>query len=112
DGHEAVALAREHRPALMLLDVSMPRMDGLEALAEVRAVSPETRVLMFSGFSEEGLADRARELGATDYLQKSASPEDLISRMHAALGAPGGTRAGPVEEAAPDPNPSVSSEQV
>lgn len=112
DGHEAVALAREHRPALMLLDVSMPRMDGLEALAEVRAVSPETRVLMFSGFSEEGLADRARELGATDYLQKSASPEDLISRMHAALGTPGGTRAEPVEEVAPDPNPSVSSEQV
>src|SRR5690242_11852764 len=48
DGAAAVELAGRHRPALMLLDVSMPGMDGLEALPKVRRASPETRVVMYS----------------------------------------------------------------
>ena len=59
DGAEAVELAKEHRPALMLLDVSMPGTDGLEALPRVVEESPDTRVVMFTGFEEHGLAERA-----------------------------------------------------
>src|SRR3954447_26268952 len=75
NGREAVELAAQHRPAMLLLDVSMPVMDGFEALPRVRAASPETRVVLFSGFEEEGLAQRARELGAAAFIEKSTSVE-------------------------------------
>ena len=81
DGHDAVALAEKLTPALMLLDVSMPDMDGLEALPEVRRVSPGTRVVMFSGFDEQGLADRARDLGAAAFLEKSVPVDDLVNEL-------------------------------
>jgi PAS domain S-box-containing protein len=81
DGDDAVDLARLHRPDLMLLDVSMPRRDGLSALPLVREASPGTRVVMFSGFDEEGLADHARDLGASDFVQKSAPLDELVDRL-------------------------------
>ena len=81
DGAEAVALAGEHRPALMLLDVSMPGVDGLEALPRVLQASPTTRVVMFSGFEEQGLVEKTRELGAVAFIEKSASLDTLIQRL-------------------------------
>ena len=81
DGAEAVALAGEHRPALMLLDVSMPDVDGLEALPRVLQASPTTRVVMFSGFEEQGLVEKTRELGAVAFIEKSASLDTLIQRL-------------------------------
>ncbi|HYF72956.1 MAG TPA: PAS domain S-box protein [Nocardioides sp.] len=81
NGVEAVAAARELRPALLLLDVSMPVMDGLEALPRVLEASPRTRVVMYSGFSEEGLAQRARELGAVAFLEKSTSLDQLADQL-------------------------------
>ncbi len=87
DGAEAVALARKHRPALMLLDVSMPGMDGLEALPQVLAVSPTTRVVVYTGFEERGLAERARQLGAAAFLEKSTPVDSLVDRLLAVLGA-------------------------
>lgn len=71
NGGEAMVLAHEHNPTLMLLDTSMPVLDGLEALPLVLAVSPETKVIVFTGFEERGLAERARELGAIDFIEKS-----------------------------------------
>jgi PAS domain S-box-containing protein len=81
DGLEAVALAAEHRPALMLLDVSMPGMDGLTALARVLDVSPGTRVVLYSGFEEHGLAERATALGAAAFIEKSTPIDTLIDRL-------------------------------
>ena len=86
DGAAAVELAVQHRPALMLLDVSMPGMDGLEALPRVRRASPETRVVMFSGFDEAGLATRTARLGASAFIQKAGSFDDLAAELHAILG--------------------------
>ncbi|KRA38666.1 MULTISPECIES: PAS domain S-box protein [unclassified Nocardioides] len=80
DGGAAMLLAHEHTPTLMLLDTSMPVMDGLEALPLVLAVSPETKVIVYTGFDERGLADRARELGATDFIEKS-TPIDRLSGL-------------------------------
>lgn len=97
DGAAAIELAARWRPDLLLLDVSMPGVDGLAALREVRATAPETAVVMYSGFEEQGLADRARELGAAAYLQKSGSlatlVDDLLAalRGHEAAPAPAGT---------------------
>ena len=81
DGAQAVALAREHQPALMLLDVSMPGMDGLAALPRVLEVSPSTRVVLYSGFEEQGLAGEAQRLGAAAFIEKSSPIDSLSDRL-------------------------------
>lgn len=91
-GQDAIALVRRHCPDLLLLDVSMPEMDGLEALPHVRAASPDTVVVMYTGFDEGGLAHRARALGATALIEKSAAtdalPEQLAAIVRGAAGSP------------------------
>jgi PAS domain S-box-containing protein len=91
DGTDAVDLARRLQPDAMLLDVSMPGLDGLAALPQVLEASPKTRVVMFSGFDEEPLALRALELGATSYLTKTSSLDDVVAELVQAV-AHGGDR--------------------
>lgn len=86
DGAEAVALAKENQPSLMLLDVSMPGTDGLEALPQVLAVSPSTRVVLYSGFEEQGLVERAEQLGAAAFIEKSLPIDSLVDRLLAVHG--------------------------
>ncbi|HET6817048.1 MAG TPA: PAS domain S-box protein [Mycobacteriales bacterium] len=81
-GLEAVALSAQHLPDVVLLDVSMPRMDGLEALPRIATVSPQTKVVMYSGFDERGLASRAMQLGAVGFLEKSVPIDELADRLH------------------------------
>ena len=85
DGEEAIGLAHRLEPSLLLLDTSMPTMDGIEALPAILALSPETRVVMFTGFEDQGLAARARELGAADFIEKSIQLEELPGRLMLAL---------------------------
>jgi PAS domain S-box-containing protein len=96
DGEQAVELAARLRPALMLLDVSMPGTDGLEALPRVLEASPGTRVVMFSGFEENGLVDRALALGAAAFVEKSIPVDLLIDRLLKVVGE-AGTGADPFE---------------
>jgi len=86
DGSDAIGLAYRHEPDLMLLDTSMPEMDGLEALPAILTLAPDTRVVMFTGFEEHVLADRARDLGAVDFVEKSVHIEDLPDRLWRVLG--------------------------
>ena len=65
----------------MLLDVSMPKMDGLETLPSILAVRPETAVVMFSGFGGTHLATEIEELGAIDFIEKSIPLEQLPERL-------------------------------
>jgi PAS domain S-box-containing protein len=88
NGLDAVALAAEHRPDLMLLDVSMAGMDGLEAIPLVATASPKTKIVMFSGFDEAGLAERAISFGASAFIQKADPIADLPDRLLALVGAP------------------------
>ncbi|MBM7516717.1 hybrid sensor histidine kinase/response regulator [Nocardioides nitrophenolicus] len=81
DGGAALLLAHQHQPDLVLLDTSMPVLDGLECLPLLLAVSPESRVVMYTGFQAAGLADRARELGASDFVEKSAPLDTLVERL-------------------------------
>lgn len=85
DGTEAVGLAFQHQPSLLLLDLSMPVMDGLEALPGILAVSPATQVVVFSGFEEGGLAQSAQELGAVGFIEKSLPIDQLPAALLAAL---------------------------
>ena len=102
NGADAVALAREHRPDLMLLDVSMPGADGLEALPQVLAASPSTRVVLFSGFEEQGLVEKAEHLGAAAFIEKSAPVDSLADRLLDAA-APAAKPGAALEEAAEEP---------
>jgi PAS domain S-box-containing protein len=92
DGEDALVLASEHQPSLMLLDVSMPGTDGLEALPRILDASPGTRVVLYSGFEEQGLVEKALELGAAAFIEKSTPLEDVVGRLLAAAteGAPDG----------------------
>ena len=88
-GEDAVALVAEHRPDLLLLDIAMPRMNGLEALPEVREASPETAVVILSGFEEARLGQRAREGGASAYVEKRTPPDRLVDHLLTVLGCQG-----------------------
>ncbi|NED97726.1 PAS domain S-box protein [Phytoactinopolyspora alkaliphila] len=83
DGAEAVGLAYQHEPDLLLLDMSMPTMDGLDALRGILAVSPDTRVIVYSGFDGHGIAERARELGAVAFFEKSVPVDELAGKIMA-----------------------------
>lgn len=91
DGREGVALAHEHRPDIVLLDLSMPGMDGLEALPQILRVSPGTKVAILSGLREERLVRQALAAGAVDFILKGASPSEIVERLQAI--APGAGRA-------------------
>ena len=85
DGAEAVELAREHRPDLAVLDISMPRMTGLQAARELRRRTPETRLLMLSMHDNEQYFFEALKAGASGYVLKSAADEDLVTACRAAM---------------------------
>ncbi|MET1061612.1 MAG: PAS domain S-box protein [Aeromicrobium sp.] len=88
DGTEAIGLAHQHRPELMLLDLSMPSMDGLQALPGILAVSPTTKVVVFTGFEEHGLDREARHMGAAALIEKSSSLDDVVQQLLRVLEAP------------------------
>jgi YesN/AraC family two-component response regulator len=78
DGVEAVQRATELQPDLVMLDLAMPRMDGLEALPLIRAAVPGVRVIVLSGFSQGALADKAIGAGADHYVVKGGSIRALL----------------------------------
>jgi diguanylate cyclase (GGDEF)-like protein len=85
DGWEAVFQARRHQPDIVLLDMAMPKMDGLDALPNIRAVSPSCRVLAISASDDEGLVAAATRRGAAGFIDKVRDIADLDSKMQLAL---------------------------
>lgn len=83
DGHEAVEQVRGHRPDVALLDIRMPRLDGLHAAAEIRRVSAGTAVMMLTTFSEDEYIARALGGGASGFVLKSGDPYELIAGVRA-----------------------------
>jgi two-component system cell cycle sensor histidine kinase/response regulator CckA len=83
DGHEAVRefKADPRRFAAVLLDLTMPGLDGAEVLRVIRAVQPKTRVLMMSGFSEQDVLNRLRGLGEVAILRKPFTQDTLLARI-------------------------------
>jgi DNA-binding NarL/FixJ family response regulator len=81
NGREAVARAAELQPDVVLLDVAMPEMDGLEALPRIKEVAPGSCVVMLSAFDTTQLRHRARELGAAACLRKMETPTDIAEAV-------------------------------
>lgn len=78
DGSEVVELVRRHRPDVALLDIRMPRFDGLSAAAELAAVAPDVAVIMLTTFDEDEYVAQALAVGAKGFLLKAADPRELI----------------------------------
>jgi two-component system, NarL family, response regulator DevR len=83
DGREAVERARAHRPDIVLMDVRMDGMDGIEACREVRSELPETRVLMLTSFAEEETVVAAVMAGASGYVLKNVARARLLESLRA-----------------------------
>lgn len=79
DGEEALKIVEQGLPDLILLDMKMPKMDGLEFLRHMEKVAPQARVIVFSNQDVQAEIDEAFRLGAKRYLLKSwAAPQDLV----------------------------------
>lgn len=87
DGEAALQLVRDEHPDVCVLDVMMPKLGGLEVLAQLRAdpATAETRVIMLTARGQDADVDRGFELGAHDYVTKPFSPKELRRRVHAQL---------------------------
>ncbi|MFI0264570.1 response regulator [Streptomyces sp. NPDC017056] len=83
DGHEAVGAAREHRPAVALVDIQMPRLDGIAAAARIYRDLPDTAVIMLTTFGEDRFIAQALKAGASGFLLKADDPRELLSGVHA-----------------------------
>jgi DNA-binding NarL/FixJ family response regulator len=77
DGRQAVALAKKLRPAVVLMDIAMPRLNGLEATRQVLQALPATKVLMLSAHSDDAYVKNATESGAVGFLLKQTSAHDV-----------------------------------
>jgi len=86
DGRELLSRVREDRPAIALVDLSMPLLDGFEAIRRIPAVSPATRVIVLSMHGDARYADRAGRLGAWAYLTKDEAPDRLIDVVRRVAG--------------------------
>jgi NarL family two-component system response regulator LiaR len=81
DGEQAVALARQLRPDVILLDMVMPRKDGLGAIGEIKQDNPQARILVLTSFAEDDKVFPAIKGGALGYLLKDASPAELLTAI-------------------------------
>jgi len=81
DGQHVLHQAKRFRPDLVLTDLSMPRMNGLEAAAELRKSFPEMRVLIFSELSGLSIGEECLRSGADGFVQKSQLPEMLMQEV-------------------------------
>ena len=85
DGDEAVLLFEQHKPDVVILDVTMPKVDGLEALKQMLAIDPSARVIMCSALGQQKLIMSALDAGARDYIVKPFKPERVVSAIKQVL---------------------------
>lgn len=88
DGLEAIALAEQLRPDVIVLDLAMPRLDGLRAIPRLHEVAPGTRILVLSAFSSENLSARAIESCATAMIEKGLPAQELAQAIHDVFNTP------------------------
>ena len=89
DGEEAVSAVERLTPDVALVDLVMPRVDGIEAIRRIRAIRPETRVIVLTSFVDEDKMLPAVRAGASGYLLKDVQPQDLVGAIRTVHG--GGT---------------------
>jgi len=84
NGRDCVRLIAQLQPDVVLLDLSMPDMDGLEAIPQISRVAPRTRIIVVSGFDGNRIGDVALRLGAHRYIEKGAQLQEVSSAVREA----------------------------
>ena len=87
DGADAVALAKQLEPDLVLMDLRMPVLGGLDAAREIKDACPATQIVLLSAFESPALEQQAEEAGCFAYLVKGGPPGDLRLVLHQAMAA-------------------------
>ena len=85
DGETAVRLTHEYRPDVVLMDVRMPGMDGVEATRQIREKTPESRVLILTMYDDDATVFTAMKAGAQGYLLKESEQGDIVRAVHAVV---------------------------
>src|ERR1035437_1274823 len=85
DPLEALALVRQHRPACVITDLKMPKMDGIELLQKIRAEQPDMPVILMTAFATISTAVQAMKLGAFDYVQKPFESDEILVVVERAI---------------------------
>jgi DNA-binding NarL/FixJ family response regulator len=85
NGAEAIELARGSQPDVVILDLTMPVMNGLEALPLIREAAPSARVIMLSAHGTSDMKDKAVAAGASRYIEKTASTREIVDAVRARL---------------------------
>ena len=85
DGRQAVELATSLKPNVVVMDIGMPNLNGIEAARQIREVCPDAAVVMVSMHSDEGYVLRALSAGARAYLLKDSATTDLVTAIHAVV---------------------------
>ncbi len=81
DGKTALELIRQTAPQVVILDVMMPEMDGIQTLIEIKKIAPLVEVILLTGYAKLELALKGMELGAFDYLVKSIDIDELLYKL-------------------------------
>jgi NarL family two-component system response regulator LiaR len=108
DGNEAITQATRLQPDVILLDLAMPHRTGLGALPELVQAAPQAKIIVFSSLAKASVGNAVMELGASLYLEKGASPDQINDAIETVATPRGATRASPlplasgVEETSPD----------
>ena len=86
DGAKAVELYKELKPDLVIMDITMPNMDGIEALRNIKAMDADAKVVMCSAMGQEAMVVEAIKLGALDFIVKPFKPDRILQTVNKVLG--------------------------
>ena len=81
NGREAINLFKVEKPELILLDVTMPDMDGLRALEEIKEINPDVKIIMCSSMGQEEIVSECFDKGADDFIMKPFKPERVVQAV-------------------------------
>ncbi len=110
-GREGITSFRDRRPRFTLLDLSLPDINGIEVLKQIRQIDPQSAVIILTGSASDQLERQARELGITDFLIKELSFDVLIGAVRRAMQAPGKPAGHPRTAAGPAGAPATLQEE-
>lgn len=85
NGAEALAMFKEHQPDLVTMDITMPEMDGITALKEIKKLSPQARVIMCSAMGQQAMVLEAIQAGARDFVVKPFQADRVLDAVKKAL---------------------------